>query len=125
MPHTSKTSSDKAGLGRAGENVVARMLEQKGATILARNYRSKYGEIDIIAQKGDTIAFVEVKRRVKHYFALSSVITEQKQQKIAKTARFFIINHPTITCSYRFDVALIEEDAEVVYIENAFSIEDR
>lgn len=113
----------RATIGKEGEDQVAQWLEKRGYAVLARNYRTRYGEVDIVAQKGDLVVFVEVKRRTNHYFNISEVITKTKQQKIARAARTFIAQHPNLSCSYRFDVGLIEQDNTIVYIEQAFSIE--
>ena len=117
-------SNDKRAItGKKGEECVAQWLKQNGYVILARNYRVRSGEVDLIAQKNEVIAFVEVKCRTAHYFSLSEVVTKKKQEKIARAARFFIAEHANLLLSYRFDVALIEGENAVVYIENAFSVE--
>jgi len=124
MPDFFKQCSKTAQLGQQGESAVVNLLEQRGYTILARNFRTKYGEVDVIARHQEVIAFVEVKCRKNHYFALSAVVTRSKQQKIARAARIFIAQHSNILCSYRFDVALVEEDFNVVYIEHAFTVDE-
>jgi putative endonuclease len=115
-----------SGLGTQGEQFVATWLKEKGFSIVAQNYATKQGEIDVIASKGDLIAFVEVKTRHEKYFALSQVITPAKQRKIIQTARHFMAmrgyNHTKVG---RFDVALVEwntfgEQPSLEYIENAF-----
>lgn len=124
MLSSSEQRAKTAQLGKEGEQIVVRELVQRGYVILAQNFRTKFGEVDIIAQYQDVVAFVEVKCRKNHYFALSAVVTRSKQQKIARAARIFIAQQPTLLCSYRFDVALVEEDFNVVYIENAFTIDE-
>ena len=54
-------SNDRSERGRLGEEYAARLLEREGYRILSRNFRTRYGEIDLIAQKGEILAFVEVK----------------------------------------------------------------
>ena len=78
-------------LGNNGEDIVASWLENHGATILARNFQTRVGEIDIIATKGDVIAFVEVKTRSTEYFPIAQTVHFGKQQKIIKTAKMFIM----------------------------------
>ena len=111
-------------LGQKAEHAVAVWLCGQGYTIMARNYRQRCGEVDLIIRKNEIIAFVEVKFRTKRHFATSQVITLSKQQRIAKAARLFLAKlknyEPTVI---RFDVALLEEDPvhpKIEYIPNAF-----
>lgn len=109
-------------LGDAGEDLVAQQLQQKGFTILARNYAKRYGEIDIIAQKKDVLAFVEVKFRTKRFADPTEVITPSKQRKIIKVAKHYLCAHTIEDKVCRFDVALIEKETHsIAYIENAFT----
>lgn len=117
-------------LGNTGEKVVALFLQNKNFKIIAQNYRTKLGEIDLIAQKDELIVFVEVKTRKKEYFPISTVVTLGKQKKMGKTAKFFILqNNIDISEKIcRFDVATVifdEQDFKIEYIENAFFIDER
>jgi len=78
-------------LGFAGEEIVATFLEKQGFVIVAKNFRSNFGEIDIVAQKDDVLAFIEVKTRKTCYFPISSAVTPGKQRKIIKTAKYFLM----------------------------------
>ena len=72
---------ERAQLGRRGEEVAAAFLERQGYTILERNFRLRQGEIDLIAAKDETVAFVEVKtRRTLDYGLPSEAVTYTKQQ---------------------------------------------
>lgn len=112
-------------LGKKGEDLVALNLKQQGFSIRSQNYSCRAGEIDIIAEKGNIRAFVEVKLRSSHYFALSEVITPAKQRKIITTAQLYNCQHCTSKeYIYRFDVALVEHngyDYDITYIPNAFT----
>ena len=113
----------KSQLGQTGENLVAIMLKKDGFIILHKNYRKRYGEIDLIASKGDLLVFVEVKMRKNPKFDLGYLITHSKQKKITMVAKEYIAryNHDQKTC--RFDVALIkgtQEKHSITYIPNAF-----
>lgn len=77
-------------LGKEAEEKVAHTLIKDGFTILERNYRKKYGEIDLIASKPALMVFVEVKMRQHNYFDLSDVITPSKQRKIIAVAKEYI-----------------------------------
>ena len=112
-------------LGKKGEQLVAEYLKQQGFTLLAQNYRQTCGEIDIIAQKKEVIAFIEVKLRTHHYYTIADLIPKSKQKKIIQTARFFIAQNFSHTdYIYRFDVAFLEpleNDYTITYIPNAFT----
>lgn len=123
----------KIELGFEGEKLVSLYLEQRGFKILTKNYRTKMGEIDIIAFKQSVIAFVEVKLRINPKFYISELITYSKQKKIIKTALHYISSQLKqlnlgSELIYRFDVALVElaysesPEYKITYIENAFSL---
>jgi putative endonuclease len=117
------TKKSSPTLGKQGEDAVASFLKKEGFTILATNYRKFFGEIDIIAQKHDVIAFVEVKTRQKSYFDLSRLVIVSKQRKIIKTAEAFIAEKKLSQKIFRFDVALLEKNinhSSLHYIPNAF-----
>ena len=112
-------------LGKKGEELVVDYIRQLGFTLIAQNYRQRCGEIDIIAQKDNTVAFIEVKLRQTTYFYLSEVITPAKQRKIIKTAHHFILftGKQSDSLIYRFDVALLElqkGEYSITYIRDAF-----
>ncbi len=116
----------KSELGKKGEECVATYLQQHGYTIVAFNYRLRCGEIDIIAQAGEVVAFVEVKMRRTDYFNLSEVVLKSKQRKIIATAKRFAFTHPQLTEDkvLRFDIALVQENnasMHVNYFPNAFT----
>jgi putative endonuclease len=114
----------KQELGNYGELLVAKKLMQEGFTIIARNYRIRGGEIDIIARKEEILAFVEVKTRQNIRFPLSQVVTPLKQKTIIRTAKQFLLQHnqKTLDTILRFDVALVEgkDTLSITYIPNAF-----
>ncbi len=116
-----------ADIGVSGEHAVVTWLTEHGYAVLARNFRSPFGEIDIVAQKNEVISFVEVKKRLSNYFNLSSVITPKKQRKLAKTANSYRVRNPNDAVAYRFDVALVETEHNrtiITYIEHAFTPEE-
>lgn len=110
-------------LGNLGEEKIANFLEEKKFKILIKNYKSKFGEIDLIAKKENIIAFIEVKTRTTKYFPISTVVTLSKQKKIIKTAKLYIIKNNIIDKIFRFDIATIIQNKnqfDIEYIENAF-----
>ncbi|MFA6262890.1 MAG: YraN family protein [Candidatus Babeliales bacterium] len=110
-------------LGAQGEALVASWLERQGFTIIARNYQTRCGEVDIIAARDEVVAFVEVKTRQHEYFPISQAVTWPKQQRIIKAAQYFIISKQLRDKVFRFDVATVifqPEKHQIEYIENAF-----
>ena len=120
--------------GRAGEDAVCDYLEEKGCKILARNYRKKGGEIDIIAQDGDTAVFIEVKTR--KYGAMdsgTSAMTKAKMRRIINPSEEYMYEHKELDLYRRFDTAYVtvtpEKYPRVLDIEyykadfNALSLE--
>jgi putative endonuclease len=111
-------------LGSTGEQLVVNELGKKGFTIHAQNYRKFVGEVDIIAQKGTLLIFVEVKARRNPLFDMAELISYTKQKKIIATAKYYCIekNITNVTC--RFDVALVSHENKgttITIIENAFT----
>jgi putative endonuclease len=112
--------------GNSGESFVCEYLEKQGYTILKRNYSTRGGEVDIIAQYDSLICFIEVKTRAKYHVSIGEIITKTKQAKIIATAKHYLSQ---ISAAYiaRFDVAfVITNDTtapQVTYIPNAFNEE--
>ena len=111
--------------GMQGEALVARYLRERGYQLAAHGYRSRYGEIDLIAWDGDVLCFVEVKTRTNLDMALPrEYVTPQKQNKLRKTARMYLAEK-RLDCPARFDVAEFYaehgfDEARIEYLENAF-----
>lgn len=111
-------------LGIKGEELTAIWLNEQGFTILARNYQTRYGEIDIIACKQEVIAFIEVKTRSNTFFPIMNTVPVSKQQRLIKTAHHYIVAHNIYDKVFRFDIAFIIQKANskpsFTYLENAF-----
>ena len=109
--------------GAWGEECAAAYLRRRGYRILARNYSCRFGEIDLIARRGDILCFVEVKLRSDRRFGLPrDFVTTAKQRRIRTTAAFYMTRHDPDLCA-RFDVAEVYDDEtppRIEYIENAF-----
>ena len=108
--------------GREGEAAAARYLRKKGYKVISAGYRSRYGEIDIIAEDGDTVVFVEVKLRKNDVFANAfEAVTARKMEKIRLTASQWLAENDR-TSPARFDIIEIYTDYGTVnHIENAFT----
>lgn len=108
--------------GIDGENVAAEYLKKQGYVILERNFNTKVGEIDIIAQDKDTIVFVEVKARDNTTFGQPiESITKQKVSKIIRTAEWYLSAKRKYDSPCRFDVVEILR-GEVRHTKNAFTM---
>lgn len=107
-------------IGKTGEDMAARYLQKHGYKILERNFLTRHGEIDIIAQDGDYIVFVEVKRRFSTAFGLPrEAVTASKQRTIVFCATYWLGKHRLTGKPARFDVVEILND-EITLIKDAF-----
>ena len=112
-------------LGKLAEDFVAQRLAEEGCKILKRNYRTRLGEIDIIAQKDGWILFVEVKaRKAGSMVSPLEAVTRSKQKKLLLAAGQYLAETPA-PWQPRFDVAAVYMQAERIvkmkYLENAFT----
>jgi len=111
--------------GRRGEERAAAYLEDHGFTILERNWRTRTGEIDIIARISDILVFVEVKALPGgNAEILAHELDRRKRKRITETAKCFLANNRQYSNSFvRFDVIVIDMPGfePVYHIENAFS----
>jgi putative endonuclease len=98
-------------LGRWGENLAADFLKAKGFQILARNWRSRYGEIDLITQTGEIIAFVEVKTRKSRKFGLPEEgLTPKKAKRLQGLAQQYLAQNDLHEVDWRIDLVAVELD---------------
>jgi putative endonuclease len=123
-----KTTSKQT--GDAAEQVACTYLQNQGLKLLDQNYHGKFGELDLIMQDSDSIVFIEVRYRKKTSFGSPvESITYQKQQKLIKTALYYLQRHPKWqNAAARFDVVGITSQNDVVkdqieWIQNAFNAE--
>jgi putative endonuclease len=121
----------KIKLGAKGEDIAVHYLKSRGYRILERNYRVRLGEIDVIAEQGDDLVFIEVKTRSDNLFGSPfESVTLQKQKQLSKVALEYISKHGCHNRSARFDVVGIElhegsksfEDAAIELLQNAFDL---
>ena len=111
-------------LGKTGEDLACAELEKRGYVIVARRYRRRGGEIDIIARDGATIVFVEVKARESHDFGeAAQAVTSFKRRRIVQIALDYMTRHHRSNRPCRFDVVSIHFDAgrpAIELFQNAF-----
>jgi putative endonuclease len=99
----------KKELGARGESLAVEKLENKGYHIRDRNWRVLEGELDIVAEDGDTIVFVEVKARTSRRFGLpEEALTKRKRQRLIKAALAYLDTHQIFNTNWRFDFVAIE-----------------
>ena len=116
MPDTRKS------LGSRGEEIAVKFLKKNRYKILERNYKSKLGEIDIIARDKDTLCFIEVKtRKNAHYGLPQEAVDKYKRSRLIKAALFYMKEKKLSDCSFRFDVIAVTD--QIRLIKNAFSME--
>ena len=111
-------------LGKIGEDLACRELERRGYAIVARRYRLRGGELDIIARDGPTIVFVEVKAREGRQFGGAvDAVTGLKRRRMALLALDYLARHRLAGCSCRFDVVSIQLEngrPTIEVFQNAF-----
>ena len=125
MPDQRESKSLRKKVGNDGEQKAADYLTDNGYRIIERNWRTRRGEIDIIAETEDTIVFAEVKTLPSgNVQTLEKELGLLKQKRIVETAKCFLSKYRQYNCRYvRFDVLVVDmPNFESVYhIENAFS----
>jgi putative endonuclease len=113
-------------VGIAGEEAAVQYLCQHGYRILERNYRCRFGEIDLIARDGQTLVFVEVKtRRSQSYGPAAGAVTIEKQRHLIKASQVYLMQRKKTGEFCRFDVVTVEIDAQqprIALIKDAFQV---
>lgn len=117
-------SASRVRLGEIGEDLAVQELERRGYAVLARRYRRRGGEIDIIAADGPTLVFIEVKARDGTGFgSAAEAVTARKRRTLAAIARDYLARRHLHDCPCRFDVVTVQltrEGPDVQLIQNAF-----
>jgi putative endonuclease len=112
--------------GKLGEDLACAELRRRGYEILARRYRTRYGEIDIIGREDDTIAFIEVKTRAGSEFGGGeAAVNGWKQRRIAQMATDYLARHHLVDRACRFDVVVIDFEhgrPRVEVYQDAFTV---
>ena len=105
--------------GLKAESMAALWLRLKGYKILARRYKTKVGEIDLIARKANIICFVEVKARATKEQALES-ITPAMRQRIERAALYYVSHNNVTNCDLRFDLVTVTPPFLIHHLDNAW-----
>jgi putative endonuclease len=116
---------DRVALGKTGEDLACAELRRRGYEIVARRYRVRGGEIDIVARDGATLVFVEVKaREAGGYGDAAEAVTPLKQRRLVWLARHYLMTARLHDCPCRFDVVAVRVDgggaAAIEVYPNAF-----
>ena len=109
--------------GARAEELCAELLRKAGLRVLARNWRCRHGEIDLVAEEGDTLVFAEVRfRRSQRYGGAAESVTAAKRARLVAAARLYLMRRPDADC--RFDVLLLDslETSRIEWIRNAFVV---
>jgi putative endonuclease len=114
-------------IGQEGEATAESYLRRKGYRILAKNLRSSLGELDLVAEDGRVLVFVEVKaRRTEEFGGAIHAVHQRKQEKLIRLASQYLARHQLTNRACRFDVVLLQgTDAaapQIEHIQNAFEI---
>ncbi|WP_151981113.1 YraN family protein [Acinetobacter guerrae] len=126
-------------LGQWAEQQALRILQKQGFQLVKQNFHSRFGELDLIVERGNELIFVEVKARsMGSYGQASEMIRPSQQRKIIRTAEYFLICHPAYEQFYcRFDVICFDFPQKIAktvqqdfsklrydqqWIENAFTL---
>ena len=123
-PSIAMSSDPRQTLGELGETLACDELRRRGYAILERRYRTRYGEIDIVARHGDVLVFVEVKARRSDVFGSgAAAVTPNKQRRVARMAADFLVRRRLQDRPCRFDVvsvAMGEERPRIEVFAGAF-----
>jgi len=109
-------ASDARAAGVRGESAAVAALQDRGYVILERNFRTPVGEIDVIAEEGGALCFIEVKwRRTAELGHPGEAVTREKQRRLARAAEWYVSRHGRASCVCRFDVVGILNDRIEIY----------
>ncbi len=108
-----------------GENIACAFLKKSGYKIIEKNFRTRYGEIDIVASELNTICFVEVKSRSRKDYGLpEEFVDKNKQKKLIKAALAYISKNKIEDQDMRFDIVSVDlNTSESRIIKNAFDVD--
>ncbi|OGW80568.1 MAG: YraN family protein [Omnitrophica bacterium RIFCSPLOWO2_12_FULL_44_17] len=113
--------------GNLGEDIATEYLKRRGYKIIQRNCRSPFGEIDLVAQDGNTLVFVEVKTRHGCEFGFpEEAVHQKKREQLIRLATWYLMKHTKKEMPVRFDILAVElktGEPEIRLIQNAIEVE--
>ena len=112
----------KDAVGRFGEELAARRLSEAGLCILARNWRCRGGELDLVMRDGETLVIAEVRKRSSNAFGgAAASVDARKRDRIIQSAQRFLMEHPQFSrAPVRFDVLALDREDNIEWIKAAF-----
>jgi putative endonuclease len=125
-PPTLRVQPDRAAIGLAAENVAERFLQRHGLQVLLRNYRRRFGELDIVALDGEILVVVEVRSRASNEFGgAAASVDGWKQLKIVRAAQLLLAERRDLArLRARFDVVIVHDPCSaqphVEWLRDAF-----
>ena len=120
MTRDKKSRKKAYARGRKGEGLAALYLRLKGYRILERRYQTPVGEVDLIARRGRTLAFVEVKARQSYHDGVEA-ITRRQQLRTIRAAKYFLSSHPGMaSLDLRFDAIITLPGFQLRHLEGAW-----
>ncbi len=126
MSNNDTTRQTSGSAGRQAEDLAARFLEKKKLRIIARNYRCRGGEIDLVCRDGKVLVFVEVRLRQNTAFGgAAASVTAIKQRRIILAAQHFLMTNALTNDDCRFDCILMNGTSgnDVEWLRDAFSLD--
>ena len=118
-------TTPKRQFGDWGERVAEYFLHRKGYSVIAKNFNTRYGEIDLVSKKGDRFIFIEVKTRANRKYGIpEEAVTSLKQRRLVRAAEIFISANHLENVDWQIDVLAIEgspndENIKVRHLKNA------
>ena len=126
MSNNDTTRQSSGSAGRQAEDLAARFLEKKKLRIIARNYRCRGGEIDLVCRDGKVLVFVEVRLRQNTAFGgAAASVTAIKQRRIILAAQHFLMTNALTNDDCRFDCILMNGTSgnDIEWLRDAFSLD--
>jgi putative endonuclease len=126
---TAPPGGERAARGRAAEDAAAAWLAGQGYRVLARNHRTRRGEVDLVCRDGEALCFVEVRSRTRlDYGSPAASVTSAKARRVVAAATDWALHHGGLAQDIRFDVVAVDLSGPVPRCElfrNAFDAEGR
>ena len=126
MSNNDTTRQTSGSAGRQAEDLAARFLEKKKLRLIARNYRCRGGEIDLVCRDGKVLVFVEVRLRQNTAFGgAAASVTAIKQRRIILAAQHFLMTNALTNDDCRFDCILMNGTSgnDIEWLRDAFSLD--
>lgn len=113
-------------LGADSENEALRFLETQGLRLIARNWRCRAGELDLVMRHDDTVVVAEVRGRGRSdYGTAAESVDPRKQTKIVRATRLFLVQHSELAeLPLRFDVVALDGAGAIEWLRGAFEVEE-